>query len=169
MKAPTFPFLLMLGLLMATLATAAPHDGQLKTFVETRTQYQGRFAKIQQAIGENPAAATKEALADLAAFAKDLAKLRAQSIKPLNLRFRYWNNQAFWRGYWDKGPTARFVVEKFRAQIDATAALQLPDEEPFTKADLNLLQRNLDALRASYELDSQLQLLETQLLDPSRR
>jgi hypothetical protein len=42
-------------------------------------------------------------------------------------------------------------------------ALQVPTAGPFTKPDLNTMQKSLDAIRGCFELDKQLQIMETQL------
>lgn len=151
-------------LCFASLAQAiAPNDVQFKLMVDTRTQFQGRFAKAQQALGLDPTKAPAEAHSNLEAFSKELAKLKADAVALQNERYQYWNNQSYWRNFWDKGPAAKFVVAKLRAQIDAAAALQVPVAGPYTKPDLNSMQKSLDAIRACFELDKQLQVMETQL------
>jgi hypothetical protein len=147
----------------------APNDIQFKLLVDARTQQQGRFAKAQQAIGLDPTKAPHEAHAALEAFCKDLTKLRDESVTVLNARYQYWNNQAYWRTFWDKGPSAKFVVEKLRVQIDAANSLKIPMDAPFTKPDLNTMQKALDAVRASFELDRQLTLMEVQLNNLPKR
>jgi hypothetical protein len=164
----TFATLALLAL--ASLAQAiAPNDVQFKLMVDTRTQFQGRFAKAQQALGLDPTKAPAEAHANLEAFSKELAKLKEDAIALQNERYRYWDNQSYWRNFWDKGPAAKFVVAKLRAQIDAAAALQVPVAGPFTKPDLNSMQKSLDAIRGCFELDKQLQLMEVQLNNSPKR
>ena len=148
----------------ASLAQAiAPNDVQFKLMVDTRTQFQGRFAKAQQALGLDPTKAPAEAHANLEAFSKELAKLKEEAVALQNARYQYWDNQSYWRNFWDKGPAAKFVVAKLRAQIDVTMALQVPVAAPFAKPDLNTMQKSMDAIRACFELDKQLQVMETQL------
>jgi hypothetical protein len=154
----------------ASLAQAiAPNDVQFKVMVDTRVQFQGRFAKAQQALGLDPTKAPHEAHANLEAFSKELAKLKEEAITLQNERYQYWNNQSYWRNFWDKGPSAKFVVAKLRAQIDIAMALQVPVAGPFTKPDLNTMQKSLDAIRACFELDKQLQLMEIQLNNSPKR
>jgi hypothetical protein len=154
----------------ASLAQAiAPNDVQFKVMVDTRVQFQGRFAKAQQALGLDPTKAPAEAHANLGAFSKELAKLKDDAVALQNERYQYWNNQSYWRNFWDKGPSAKFVVAKLRAQIDVALALQVPVAGPFTKPDLNTMQKSLDAIRACFELDKQLQLMEIQLNNSPKR
>lgn len=164
-------FLSYLPLLaMATsLLAMAPQDIQLKLLTDNRTQFQGRFAKAQQAIGMDPSKATPEAQANLELFSKDLAKLKEDALAVMNGRYQYWNNQSYWRTYWDRGPSAKFVVGKLRTQIDTTTALLVPDAAPFTKPDINTMQKTLDAVRACFDLDQQLQVMEKQFLSAPRR
>jgi hypothetical protein len=167
MRKSLFTFVL---LCLANLAQAiAPNDVQFKLMVDTRTQFQGRFAKAQQALGLDPKKAPHEAHANLEAFSKELAKLKEEAMALQNERYQYWNNQSYWRNFWDKGPAAKFVVAKLRAQIDITIALQVPVAGPFAKPDLNTMQKSMDAIRACFELDKQLQLMETQLNSSPRR
>jgi len=157
-------------LTLASLAHAiAPKDAQFKVLVETRIQFQGRFAKAQQALGLDPTKAPHQAHANLEAFSKELAKLKEEAVALQNARYQYWDNQSYWRNFWDKGPAAKFVVAKLRAQIDVTMALQVPVAAPFTKPDLNTMQKSLDAIRACFELDNQLQIMEKQLNSLPRR
>ncbi|MCX6918350.1 MAG: hypothetical protein NTX41_03515 [Verrucomicrobia bacterium] len=164
-------FLLTVALLsFASLAQAiAPNDIQFKLMIDTRTQFQGRFAKAQQALGLDPTKAPAEAHANLEAFSKEIAKLKDDAVALQEARYQYWNNQSYWRNFWDKGPAAKFVVAKLRAQIDAAIALQVPVAAPFTKPDLNTMQKSLDAIRACFELDKQLQLMEVQLNNLPKR
>lgn len=164
-------FLLTVALLsFASLAQAiAPNDIQFKLMIDTRTQFQGRFAKAQQALGLDPTKAPAEAHANLEAFSKEIAKLKDDAVALQESRYQYWNNQSYWRNFWDKGPAAKFVVAKLRAQIDAAIALQVPVAAPFTKPDLNTMQKSLDAIRACFELDKQLQLMEVQLNNLPKR
>ncbi len=167
MRKSLFTFAL---LCLANLTQAvAPNDVQFKLMVDTRTQFQGRFAKAQQALGLDPTKAPHEAHANLEAFSKELAKLKEEAITLQNDRYQYWNNQSYWRNFWDKGPAAKFVVAKLRAQIDVAVALQVPVAGPFTKPDLNTMQKSLDAIRACFELDKQLQLMEIQLNNSPKR
>jgi hypothetical protein len=157
-------FLIVALLTLASLARAiAPNDVQFKLLVDNRTQFQGRFAKAQQALGLDPTKAPAEAHANLGAFSKELAKLKDDAVALQEARYQYWNNQSYWRNFWDKGPSAKFVVAKLRAQIDVAMALQVPVSPPFTKPDLNTMQKSLDAIRGCFELDKQLQIMETQL------
>ena len=151
-------------LTLASLAHAiAPNDAQFKVLVETRIQFQGRFAKAQQALGLDPTKAPHQAHANLEAFSKELAKLKDDAVALYNPRYLYWNNETYWRDFWVKGPSAKFVVAKLRSQIDVTMALQVPTAGPFTKPDLNTMQKSLDAIRGCFEIDKQLQIMETQL------
>ena len=148
----------------ASLAQAiAPNDVQFKLMVDTRTQFQGRFAKAQQALGLDPSKAPHQAHANLEAFSKELAKLKDDAVTLQNERYQYWNNETYWRNFWVKGPAAKFVVAKLRAQIDVAMALQVPTAGPFTKPDLNTMQKSLDAIRGCFEIDNQLQIMEKQL------
>lgn len=157
--------ILALALLsLASLAQAiAPNDAQFKVLVETRIQFQGRFAKAQQALGLDPSKAPHQAHANLEAFSKELAKLKDDAVTLQNERYQYWNNETYWRNFWVKGPAAKFVVAKLRAQIDVAMALQVPTAGPFTKPDLNTMQKSLDAVRGCFEIDNQLQIMEKQL------
>ena len=157
-------FLTVALLTLASLAHAiAPNDAQFKVLVETRIQFQGRFAKAQQALGLDPTKAPHQAHANLEAFSKELAKLKDDAVALQNARYQYWNNEYYWRNYWVNGPSAKFVVAKLRAQIDVAMALQVPTAGPFTKPDLNTMQKSLDAIRGCFEIDKQLQIMETQL------
>ena len=157
-------FLTVALLALASLAHAiAPNDAQFKVLVETRIQFQGRFAKAQQALGLDPTKAPHQAHANLEAFSKELAKLKDDAVALQNARYQYWNNEYYWRNYWVNGPSAKFVVAKLRAQIDVAMALQVPTAGPFTKPDLNTMQKSLDAIRGCFEIDKQLQIMETQL------
>ena len=157
-------FLTVALLTLASLAHAiAPNDAQFKVLVDTRIQFQGRFAKAQQALGLDPTKAPHQAHANLEAFSKELAKLQEDAVTLQNARYQYWNNEYYWRNYWVNGPSAKFVVAKLRAQIDVAMALQVPTAGPFTKPDLNTMQKSLDAIRGCFEIDKQLQIMETQL------
>jgi hypothetical protein len=157
-------FLTVALLSLASLAHAiAPNDVQFKVLVDTRIQFQGRFAKAQQALGLDPTKAPHQAHANLEAFSKELAKLQEDVVTLQNERYQYWNNETYWRNYWVNGPAAKFVVAKLRAQIDVAMALQVPTAGPFTKPDLNAMQKSLDAIRGCFEVDKQLQIMETQL------
>ena len=157
-------FLTVALLTLASLAHAiAPNDAQFKVLVDTRVQFQGRFAKAQQALGLDPSKAPHQAHANLEAFSKELAKLKDDAVALQNARYQYWNNEYYWRNYWVNGPSAKFVVAKLRAQIDVAMALQVPTAGPFTKPDLNTMQKSLDAIRGCFEIDKQLQIIETQL------
>ena len=157
-------FLTVALLTLASLAHAsAPNDAQFKVLVDTRVQFQGRFAKAQQALGLDPTKAPHQAHANLEAFSKELAKLQEDAVTLQNARYQYWNNEYYWRNYWVNGPSAKFVVAKLRAQIDVAMALQVPTAGPFTKPDLNTMQKSLDAIRGCFEIDKQLQIMETQL------
>jgi hypothetical protein len=157
-------FLAVALLTLASLAHAiAPNDAQFKVLVETRIQFQGRFAQAQQALGLDPTKAPHQAHANLEAFSKELAKLKDDAVALQNARYQYWNNEYYWRNYWVNGPSAKFVVAKLRAQIDVAMALQVPTAGPFTKPDLNAMQKSLDAIRGCFEIDKQLQIMETQL------
>lgn len=161
--------ILLLALIPLTNWAAAPEDVQCKLLVDSRTQLQAKFSKLQQALGMDPSKASHEAHANLEAFAKELTKLKDDSVAVLNTRYNYWNNQGYWRMFWDKGPAAKFVVAKLRAQIDVAATAPVPIAGPFTKPDLNSLQKAMDAVRAGFELDRQLQLMETQLNNLPRK
>ena len=149
----------------ASLAQAiAPNDVQFKLMVDTHIQFQGRFAKAQQALGLDPTKAPHQAHANLEAFSKELAKLKDDAVTLQNARYKYWNNEYYWRNYWVNGPSAKFVVAKLRAQIDVAIGIgDPPAAGPFTTPDLNAMQKSLDAIRGCFEIDKQLQIMETQL------
>ncbi len=161
-------FCLSVILASVGLYAAPPQQVPIKLLSDTRFQFQSRFAKAQQALGADPSKAPHEAQANLERYSKDLAKLQADALAVMNERYIYWNNETYWRNYWVNGPSAKFVVGKLRAQIDATTALQVPPDAPFTKPDINTMQKTLDAVRICFELDEQLQIMEKQLASTSR-
>lgn len=161
----------LLVFLMGTilLPAMAPNDIRFRQLSDERIALQSRFAKAQQALGMDPSKAPAEAQIEMESFGKALTNLKTDLLLLLNERYTFWNNQNYWNIYWEKGPSAKFVVAKLRAQIDAATILKLPMDAPFNKVDLNTFQKQLDAIRNCLELDRQLQQMESLLKNLPKR
>lgn len=161
--------IILIAVSASTACALAPNDIKLRQLGDERVALQSRFAKAQQALGLDPLKAPAEAQIEMESFGKALSKLKEETLLLLNERYIFWNNQNYWSYLWDKGPAAKFVVAKLRGQIDAASSLSLPMDAPFGKPEINTFQKQLDALRGCFELDRQLQQMQTLLKNAPRR
>jgi hypothetical protein len=139
-------------------AAPAPNQGNYASFVASRAALQTRHSTTQGKIYADPAKAPDVAHRDMAKIIEETATLKAAVILFERERALYWNNPGYWRSYWDRGPGAHFIVMKLLAKLDALAALPPTGDAPYTRVDLNTVQKTLDGCREALDLDRQLQL-----------
>jgi len=138
-------------------AAPAPNQGNYATFVAGRTALQTRHSATQSRIYADPAKAPDSAHHEMAKIIQEVGTLKEAVIRFERERILYWNNPDYWRNYWDRGPGAQFILRKLAAKLDALEALPRTGDAPYTRADLNTVQRTLDGCREALELDRQLQ------------
>ena len=142
--------------------------------VEDRRQLQSKFSVCQAKIYAAPDLAPAAAHLEMEQVNKEIDKLAKDLAAFEQSRFALWNNEQYWTVYlksgkkmsfWSAGPSARFAVEKLKAQLNKMASFQVAIAGPFKRPDLNTSQQALDAIRATLEIDLELQRMVKQYLN----
>jgi hypothetical protein len=149
-------------------------DVETKAYMEERKNLQGRFAVAQSKLAQKPEESSAEAQSKMEEVNKDLDKLAQKALSYETSRLATWNNEGFWYvtlksgrtySYWNSGPSAKFVVQKFEDQLAKIKTLKVTTTGPFKKPDLNESQKMLDAIRGALDLDIELTRLAKQYLN----
>ena len=138
-------------------AAPAPNQGNYAALVATRTALQNRHSAAQGRIYADPSKAPDDAHRDMGRIIEETMALKTAVVVFERERYLYWNNQGYWRSYWERGPGAHFILKKLLGKLDAVDALPKSGDAPYTRADLNTVQRTLDGCREALDLDRQLQ------------
>ena len=150
-----FQLLVCCGLAVQLAAQSSPAGEALS---DQRKNLQGAFSVCNSKIYPNPDKAPIEAHLHLERVAQQIAGLKVKVLEFENNHCNAWYSESYWaRNYWNSSLGGRYLVEKLRTAMGALSALEVPGSGPFTRPDLNALQKILDACRACLEIDRDLE------------
>jgi hypothetical protein len=167
--------LALFALLFVNIAMAQDTDSsKFALMSEERRLLQGKFSSCQAKIYPNPELAPADAQLQMEQLNKEILNLSSAVQDFETGRYGIWANEAFWTvrsksgrtvSYWSSGPSAKFVLQKFDAQLKKLKTMKVPVAGPFKRPDLNASQQTLDAIRTTLELDAEVTRMAKQYLN----
>ena len=152
------PRLFILTLLLAVSLRA---ESVADAFSDRRKDLQGQFSRAQAPIYPDPTKASEAAFAEMQKVNVTVNVLKTDFAAFEEARYRAWNTKSYWYygniNYWDKGPGARYILEKLWTQIAKVKAMTAKESGPIARPDLNDSQKLLDAIREALVLDGDLE------------
>jgi hypothetical protein len=92
------------------------------------------------------------------AFFSTLSQFKKDLLVSEEKRYIFWNSESYWSTKnWAKGECIKQTVDKLRSNLDDINNAQLSASPPFSKSDINIAQKLLNAVRNVTDLDKELQ------------
>jgi len=137
----------------------AQQSPEAQALSDQRKNLQGAFSVCNSKIYPNPDKAPIDAHAALERVAKQIKDLRVRVLELESGHCNIWYSESYWaRTYWSSSLGGRYLVEKLRTAMGALSTLVASESGPFTRPDLNALQKVLDGCRACLEIDRELEI-----------
>ena len=143
---------------LAWAGSEAPGAKDFDSWTDNRMKLQSRFSVLQAKLSKDATKIVDEDQREALAFFTSLSQFKKDFSASQEKRFTYWNNEALWSSKnWNKGECIKQTTDKMRAILDDINATKLSAAPPFSKPDINLAQKLLNAVRNVIELDKELQ------------
>ncbi len=149
----------LFSILVLSTTVLAQQSPEAIALSEQRKNLQGAFSVCNSKIYPNPDKAPIDAHIALERVAKQIQELKTRVLEFESGHCNVWYSESYWaRTYWNSSLGGHYLVEKLRTAMGALSTLAAPEFGPFTRPDLNAMQKTLDGCRACLELDRDLEI-----------
>jgi hypothetical protein len=139
-------------------ATEAPGAKEFDSWTDSRMKLQSKFSVLQAKLLKDSTKIVDEDQREALSIFTSLTQFKKDFSAYQEKRFTYWNNEGIWSSKnWIKGECIKQTVDKMRASLDEVNTTKLSAAPPFSKEDINVAQKLLNAVRSVTDLDKDLQ------------